>query len=245
MRFVAAIQNSTTVFMNAPFTTTPVAGSVMGPTINYSLAESLASASIFDYWDPSTAVQRIVEGAAMDKMQIKVNGDFQEFDFSGPARDLVDSASFHERAGRADAVSGGADDGGFDYTIVPGHLGEVWMGVVAGSVLDDDGGGTDAGEQHRAAGEGVRERFCAVHCGGGTVGDAELQHCSNMADAQTQALYQAARQRSPISVMLQLGEQASSCSGRTCRRWCRRFRSSTIGRRGCNGNSKTTGHRGR
>jgi hypothetical protein len=34
-----------------------------------------------------------------------------------------------------------------------------------------------------------------------------------MADAQTAALYQAARQRSPISVMLQLGEQTNQLFG--------------------------------
>jgi hypothetical protein len=34
-----------------------------------------------------------------------------------------------------------------------------------------------------------------------------------MPDAQTQGLYQAARQRSPISVMLQLGEQAGQLCG--------------------------------
>ena len=61
MRFVTAILNSTTVFINASFTTLPVNGSAMGPTINYGLATSLPSASIFDYWDPSTAVQRIVD----------------------------------------------------------------------------------------------------------------------------------------------------------------------------------------
>ena len=34
-----------------------------------------------------------------------------------------------------------------------------------------------------------------------------------MADAQTAALYQAARQRSPIAVMFQLGEQATQLFG--------------------------------
>ncbi len=88
----------TTIFLNAPFTNLPEAGAVFGSTITYSLAESLGSVSMFDYWDPSSAVQRIVEGAAMDKMKVKVNGDFQEFDFSGPSRDLLDSASFHKRS---------------------------------------------------------------------------------------------------------------------------------------------------
>ena len=166
MRFVTAIQDTMTVFINAPFNNTPTAGSAMGPTITYPLAESLPSVSIFDYWDPSTAVQRIVDGAAMDKMQIKVNGDFQEFDFSGPAQDLVDSASFTSGRGRADGVSGGADAGGFRLHDRAGASGRGVDGRDADAVLDDDGGGIDAGEQHRSAGEGIRERLCAVHRGG-------------------------------------------------------------------------------
>ncbi len=192
----------------------------MGPTINYSLAESLPSASIFDYWDPSTAVQRIVEGAAMDKMQIKVNGDFQEFDFSGPARDLVDSASFESGEGGLTAFPAEPTAANFDYTIVPGHLGEVWMGVTPAQFLTITAAeltlennielrvkefGSDYARCIAAAERTVTLNFSLFE----------------MADTQTQGLYQAARQRSPISVMLQLGEQAGNCAGRTCRRWCR------------------------
>ena len=100
-----------------------------GPTATFQLATDLGSATIFDYWDPSTAVQRILNGAAMDTMKVKVNGDFHEFEFSGPSQDLVDSASFISgEAGLADfpAEPASAD---FDYTIVPGHLGQVWMGA--------------------------------------------------------------------------------------------------------------------
>ena len=53
MRFVAAIEDTTTIFMNAPFTNVPTAGSAFGTTMTYALAESLGSVSIFDYWDPS------------------------------------------------------------------------------------------------------------------------------------------------------------------------------------------------
>ena len=56
IRFVAAVANSTTVFINAPFTTTPTAGAAIGATMTYNLAEDLPSVSIFDYWDPSAAV---------------------------------------------------------------------------------------------------------------------------------------------------------------------------------------------
>lgn len=212
MRFVTAIENTTTIFINAGFTTPPVSGSAMGPTINYGLANSLPSASIFDYWDPSTAAQRIVEGAAVDKMQIKVNGDFQEFDFSGPARDLVDSASFENGQGGLAQYPAEPTIANFDYTIVPGHLGEVWMGVSPAQFLTITAAeltlennidlrvkefGSDYARCIAAATRAVTLNFSLFEA----------------ADAQTLGLYQAARQRSPISVMVQLGEQAGQLCG--------------------------------
>ena len=212
MRFVTAIENTTTLFINAAFDTTPVGGSTMGPTINYSLAESLPSANIFDYWDPSTAVQRIVEGAAMDKMQIKVNGDFQEFDFSGPARDLVDSASFVSGEGGLTAFPTEPIIADFDYTIVPGHLGEVWMGVTEAQFLT-----ITAAELTLENNIDLRVKEFGsnyAQCIAASERDITLNFSLfEMPDAQTQGLYQAARQRSPISVMLQLGEQMGQLCG--------------------------------
>jgi hypothetical protein len=212
MRFVTAIQDTVTLFINAPFNLTPVSGSAMGPTINYSLAESLPSASIFDYWDPSTAVQRIVEGAAMDKMQIKVNGDFQEFDFSGPARDLVDSASFESGEGGLTAFPAEPTAVNFDYTIVPGHLGEVWMGVTEAQFLT-----ITAAELTLENNIELRVKEFGsdyARCIAASTRDVSLNFSLfEMADTQTAGLYQAARQRSPISVMLQLGEQAGQLCG--------------------------------
>jgi hypothetical protein len=168
--------------------------------------------SIFDYWDPSTAVQRLVDGAAVDTMSVKVNGDFQEFDFSGPSMDLLDSASFASGEGGLTAYPVEPSTVGFDYTIVPGHLGEVWMGAsptefftltsatltVANSVeLRAKEFGTDFA---RCIAAGQRKITL----------DFEL---FELVDAQTPALYQAARQRSPISVMFQLGEQTNQLFG--------------------------------
>ncbi len=212
MRFVTAIEDTLTLFINAPFNTTPVAGSAMGPTINYCLAESLPSASIFDYWDPSTAVQRIIEGAAMDKMQIKVNGDFQEFDFSGPARDLVDSASFESGQGGLTAFPAEPTAANFDYTIVPGHLGEVWMGVTPAQFLT-----VTAAELTLANNIELRVKEFGsdfARCIAASTRSVSLNFSLfELADEQTAGLYQAARQRSPISVMLQLGETAGQLCG--------------------------------
>ncbi len=212
MRFVAAVQDAATVFLNAPFRTAPASGAAFGTTMTFPLATSLGSASIFDYWDPATAVQRIVDGAAMDTMTIKVNGDFQEFQFAGPARDVIDSASFANGDGGLTSYPAEPAVGGFDYTIVPGHLGEVWMGTspsefftltAAELVLENN-------VELRAREFGSDFARC-IAAGTRRVGlNFEL---FELDDAQTKGLYQAARQRSPISVMLQLGEQANQLFG--------------------------------
>ena len=212
IRFVTAIQDTVTLFLNAPFTNTPQAGSAFGPTINYPLAESLGSVSIFDYWDPSTAVQRILEGAAMNTMKVTVNGDFQEFEFSGPARDLLDSASFTSGEGGLTQYPAEPSTVGFDYTVVPGHLGEVWMGsspnqffTLTAATLNLENNivlrvkefGSDFARCIAAGQRSVKLNF----------------EIFEQVDAQTAGLYQAARQRSPIGVMFQLGAQTNQLFG--------------------------------
>jgi hypothetical protein len=212
IRFVTAILNTTTLFINAAFNLTPVSGSAMGPTINYSLAESLPSASIFDYWSPSTAVQRIVEGAAMDKMTMKVNGDFQQFAFSGPARDLVDSASFASGQGGLTAFPAEPTAANYDYTIVPGHLGEVWMGVTPAQFMTITAAELtlDNNIELRVREFGSNYARCIAAAQRSVTLNFSL---FEMPDAQTAGLYQAARQRSPISVMLQMGQAAGQMFG--------------------------------
>jgi hypothetical protein len=212
IRFVTAILNTTTLFINAGFTTPPISGSVLGPTISYALAESLPSASIFDYWDPSTAVQRIVEGAAMNKLNIKVNGDFQEFSFSGPARDLLDSASFTSGQGGLTQFPTEPTIANFDYTIVPGHVGEVWMGVTPAQFLTMTSAALelDNNIDLRVKEFGSNYARCIAAAQRTVTLNFSL---FEMPDAQTAGLYQAARQRSPISVMLQLGQAAGQLCG--------------------------------
>ena len=84
------------------------------------LSTDVGSATIYDYWDPSTAVQGILNGAAMDVMKIAVNGDFQEFEFSGASQDLLDSVSFTTGQGGLTQFPAEPTSTGFDYTVVPG-----------------------------------------------------------------------------------------------------------------------------
>jgi hypothetical protein len=212
MRFVAAVQNPMTVFVNAPFSDPPTAGSAMGGTLTYRLDTDVGSASIFDYWDPSTSVQRILNGAAMDVMKIKVNGDFHEFEFSGPSRDLLDSASFTSGLAGLTQFPDEPASVGFDYTIVPGHLGQVWMGAAPNRFFT-----VTAAELTLDNNIALRAREFGsdfARCITGGQRSVRLNfRIFEQDDAQTKELYQAARQRSPIGVALQLGEQAGQLFG--------------------------------
>ena len=206
IRFVAAIVDAQTVQLNAPFTVLPAAGATITATVTYAPATELKSVSIFDYWSPATAVQRLLCGAGVDQMEILVNGDYHEFHFSGIAKDVVDSCEL--RAGAAQLQSFPAEPAlaAFDYSIVPGHMGQAWLGTIAIAVLHDherdDRGEERAG--HEEPGIRISAAPLAISPGQRTVTAAFDLYTRD--DDATKELYQAARQQSPISVMFQLGE---------------------------------------
>jgi len=212
MRFVEAIVDPTKVQLSAPLSVTPQAGAPIGPTITYLPRTELESVSLFDYWGPATSVQRILNGAAVDRMEIRVNGDFQEFQFRGAAQDLIDDVSFTSGLGQLTSFPAEPALAPFDYSIIPGHLGQAWMGntpdrfytiTSATFVLDNDLDlrAREFGSQYaRCVAPGRRSVFVSF--------DLFEQD-----DAQTKALYQAARQQSPIPVMFQLGQQAGQLFG--------------------------------
>lgn len=212
IRFVSAIVDNFTVQLQAAFTVPPATSSATGPTAVYQPAEVLNSVTIYDYWSPGTAVQRILSGAALDKLTLKVNGDFHEFDFSGQAQDVVDSSSFQSSQAGLTAFPAEPTVAPINYSIIPGHLGQVWLGSVpnrfftltaAQITLDNN---IDLREREfgtllpSAISPGLRSVTL----------DFSLYQQDNTA---TQALYQAARQKSPISVMIQLGQQQGQLFG--------------------------------
>jgi hypothetical protein len=205
IRFVNGIVNSQSVVLNAPFSNLPAAGTIFGATITYRPANGLSSASIYDYWSPDTSVHRLLSGAAVNKMRIKVNGDFHEFQFSGQAADLVDSTSF--ASGQAGLLGFPAEPaiGGFDYSIIPGHLGQVWLGTTPGRFYTL----TDAEFNLNNNLDLRNHEFGSPLARAIAPGTRDVSMSFSLYqtdDAATKTLYQAARQRSPISVMIQLGQ---------------------------------------
>ena len=212
MRFVAAVVDDHTVQLNAPFTTPPNPNSTTGPTAVYQPATDLRSVTLFDYWSPGSAVQRILAGAAIEQLTVRVNGDFHEFDFAGQARDLLDSSSFQNGQCGLTSFPPEPSVAPISYSIIPGHLGQVWLGNMPNRffTLTKAEIAFQNNLELRAR-EFGSDLPVAIAPGERTVTlDFNLYQQD---DSGTQALYQAARQRSPINVMLQLGQQQGELFG--------------------------------
>jgi hypothetical protein len=212
IRFVSAIADPSTVVLNAPFTVVPAAGASISQAVTYGLATELPSVSIFDYWSPSTATQRLLPGAAVDQMTISVDCAYHEFQFSGMAQDVIDSSSFSSGAASLSSFPAEPALGAFDYSIVPGCLGQAWLGTPASEFFTL----TSASVVLKNA---LDMRTCefgsnvprAVSPGMRNVSVALELYAQD--DSATQGLYQAARQQSPISVMFQLGDASGLLMG--------------------------------
>lgn len=212
IRFVAAVVTPLVVVVNAPFTVAPVVGVPLGSTANYGLATQLPSVSLFDYWDPSDAVQRVIPGVGVDKMTVSMNGDFHQFEFSGMAQDLLDSASFQSGQGGLTAFPIEPTPIPVDYALVPGNLGEVWMGVIPNQMFTV----TQASVQIKnnlAMRENEYGATLPLAIAPGAREVTVTLEFFSQDDVPTAALYQAARQQSPVGVMFQLGQVAGQMVG--------------------------------
>ena len=135
-----------------------------------------------------------------------MNGDYHEFQFTGLARDVIDSASFTSGQGGLTTYPAEPAAASFDYTIVPGNLGEAWLGTTPAKFCTV----TSALVSLK---NNVEPRSREFGCCGlpQTIApgarDVELSlELYSQDDSASWGLYQAARQKSPISVMFQLGK---------------------------------------
>jgi len=212
IRFVAYVVNANTVELNAPFSLTPTGGSPLNPTITYAPATNLPSVSVFDYWSPATAVQRLLSGVGVDRMKIKVNADYHEFEFAGEARELIDSSTFASGLAGLSAYPPEPVVSGIDYNIIPGHIGQVWIGASATQFFTL----IDA-EIEIKNNVDMRKRefgFAGPTCI--AAGEREVGikfRLYEKDDAATLGLYQAAKNRTPLSIMIQLGQSAGQLCG--------------------------------
>lgn len=206
IRFVSAVSTDLlTAVLNAPFSTAPLATNPIGPTVGYTVASELPSVSLFDYWDPTTAVQRIVSGLAVDSLTIDLNGDFHQFQFKGGAQDIVDSSSFVSGQGGATTFPTEPTVSDFSYSPVPGNLGQVWLGVIPNQFFTV----SQASIEIRNNINLRMNEFGSVLPLAIAPGSREVTvtlELFSQDDAATAALYQASRQHAAISMMFQAGQ---------------------------------------
>jgi hypothetical protein len=212
IRFVANIPDPATITTNAPFTTPPSAGSTLNPTVTFFPGDTLPSCSLFDYWSPASALQRVICGAGIAKFSMDINGDYQEFQFAGMAQDIIDSASFSSGMGELSAFPAEPALAAFHSAIVPGNLGQIWMGLepnryatlTHGELRLDNDLEVRANEfgsaLPRSLSPGTRK----------VTFDFTL---FEQDDQATLELYQAARQQSTIPIMLQVGQTQGQLFG--------------------------------
>jgi Phage tail tube protein len=212
LRFVNAVVDARTVQLNAPFTSAPEPGAAVGATVTYTPATELPSVSVYDYWSPETAVQRLLRGAAVDQLKILVNGDFHEFQFSGIAQDVLDTSSFSGEAGVLASFPEEPALAGFDYSVVPGNMGQAWLGTMASQFFTITSAQIAVKNELDARGREFGSRVPRAVAPGRRSVTADLE-LYGLDDEATKGLYQAARQQSPMAVMFQLGEAAGQTVG--------------------------------
>jgi hypothetical protein len=198
--------------VNAPFSSEPVANSALAPAITYTLSTALPSLTIYDYWDPVTAVSRIVTGAAADTLEISINGDYHEFIFGGPASDLIDSTSFSAGEAGLQSFPQEPSTAGFDYSIVPGHLGEVWLGSTANQFFTLTAASIGVHNHIELRNREFGSSYPRSIAPGPRVVTSDFTVLAQD-DAQTTALYTAARLRNGVSAALQLGLRQGQLMG--------------------------------
>jgi hypothetical protein len=205
-RFVTLVQDSTTVGINVPFLTAPVLGSALATTVGYKLATQLPSVSFYDYWDPVNAVSRLITGAGVDKFLIDVKGDVHSLYFSGPAADVLDSCSGAFGVSGMTSFPAEPVPSTFTYSIVPGQLGEVWLGFPLNQVFTL----TEAAIEVRNNLLVRNQEFGSAYPRAIVPGPREVTSTFTLfaqADTNTQSLYAAAKTRTAVSALLQLGQQ--------------------------------------
>jgi hypothetical protein len=148
----------------------------------------------------------------VNRLEVRVNGDYHDLRFSGVAQELIDTTSFSGQIGQLQAFPAEPAVAALEYLLIPGNMGQIWLGssprqfytlTGANIVLDNslDLRNREFGSSlARAISPGQRKVTAAFEIYG-------------LDDDATSGLYQAAKQQSPIELMLQLGDVEGQLMG--------------------------------
>lgn len=207
LRFVVAVPSSSTLMLNAPLSNAIPANATLGNVAVYRLGTSLPSVSLYDYWDPTGAVCRVLPGAAINQVQLSVSGPEADVAFSGPAADLLDSVTFVSGTAGLNAFPQEPSLADFEYLPITTQMGQAWLGNSTAQFYTVMNAHIEINNNLQ-----LRDRDMTVSLAQAiTPGPREITvDFTLMAqdDAQTTQLYAIAKQRGTISVQLQIGTVA-------------------------------------
>ncbi len=210
LRVVTACPDAQTAWLSAPLS--GQAGSTTGGAVSYGLALKPPSVSLYEYWTPETAVQRILNGCVVDEMSVELNGDFHELGFRGMAAGVIDSKTFEAQQGGLTSFPAEPAVAPLMEMPVPGHLGQAWVGTTA-PPLETVAEARIRVRNHaelRWRDFGLTEPKCVVPGDREVTVDLEVYGDSS---AACEALYASASRREPMPLMVQMGEIPGGISG--------------------------------
>lgn len=208
LRFVESVPSPTTILVCAPFTKSS-GTAVVFPSVSYSPAKCVPSVSLFDYWDPSDTVQRIVRGAGVDEMEIQVDGTDHRMTFRGPAAEHLDSSSFQAAAGSLSSFPSEPTVEAQTWAAVPGHLGQAWLGNSVTQVLTLTKAQIRVKNNLQTRGFEFGSQYPLALSPGEREVNVQFEVYSTDQSVFAE-LYQAARAETPIPLTIQLGDQPGS-----------------------------------
>ncbi len=205
LRFVASVSDPFTVVLNEPSSQPVLSGSVADTCVTYRPGSTIRSLSLFDYWDPAGAVHRIAVGATVDGIAIDVSNNEPQITFSGHACDIVDSASFVSGSCGLSVFPAEPSGTAAPYSTVAATVGRVWISNYPSgslSLLD--------AEVKLQNGNRLRDfEMGSAYPRAVVPGNRSVfAHFTALADSeqQAQSLCRMAKQRSTVSVVLQIGQ---------------------------------------
>ncbi len=212
LRFVTAVPSAAAINVDPPFATAPAGGSSISGTVTYPLADTLPSFSLFDYWSPSSAQQRILCGSAVDQLEVDVSGDFHEVKFTGVGQDVIDSITFTSGQGGLSAFPAEPGSQIINGTALAGHMGQIWLGPTPAkfATLSTAKLTLQNGVQLRGNEFGSQIPLAQIAGQRKVTFDFDV---FELDDSATAALYSAAVARTPITAFLQLGTVAGNLFG--------------------------------
>jgi hypothetical protein len=151
-------------------------------------------------------------GGTVDRLEIRVNADYHELQFSGEAQDVVDSESFESGDGGLSVFPDEPSLAGEYPPPIPGNLGQAWLGnpvskyfTVTSAVVRLQ---NDIDLRNREF--GTSTPMCIAPGVRNATADIELFETDS---AATRSLFASAQAETPIQVMFQLGETAGQLLG--------------------------------